>query len=328
MIKTCTKCKRTLEANSENFFKQKPGVYGYESQCKACVKARRRGRYKPVIYKITNVASGNVYIGKTIKPISERFSHHVNRAKNGNKSWLYRDIREFGRDSFTVEVIEYVTSESILNEREVYWINVFREDMPDKIYNLEGGGDSGYTVHEISKKRMSRSKGLKDSIYVYDWVKNEEIGVFDTITEASEYLEIPMLSNLSVDLNNEKFSVRKSHLFLYEKDKVRLEHFLKTTQENMVLSSKNNGFAYDKNKRSLTSRGGSNAMAKVDEVTAMSIIKDLIDGVRNKDISEKYNVSKKLISSINNRRTWKHITIEGYEDVDCYNRVKKKRGTC
>lgn len=40
--KKCTKCGRILEANTDNFSKQKRGKYGLISQCKKCASARSK----------------------------------------------------------------------------------------------------------------------------------------------------------------------------------------------------------------------------------------------------------------------------------------------
>lgn len=39
LFKTCTSCKKVLEATSDNFHKQKNGRYGFTSKCKSCKNA-------------------------------------------------------------------------------------------------------------------------------------------------------------------------------------------------------------------------------------------------------------------------------------------------
>ena len=47
------------------------------------------------IYKITNIITGNFYIGKTIRPLEKRFYHHKYGAiKHKNKSHLQLSIYE------------------------------------------------------------------------------------------------------------------------------------------------------------------------------------------------------------------------------------------
>jgi len=89
----------------------------------------------------------------------------------------------------------------------------------------------------------------------------------------------------------------------------------KSTIEKMIKTRVENGIA----------RGSNNAMAKINENVAKEIILDLINGKTNKELCIKYNLSKNLISSINLRKTWKYIQIEGYENVEIYHQTKKRK---
>lgn len=72
------------------------------------------------VYKITNKLTGDFYIGSS-KNIMRRWIDHRNTAewKRQPNSRLYKDIAEFGRDNFTIEVIEQTTD---LRAREQYYI--------------------------------------------------------------------------------------------------------------------------------------------------------------------------------------------------------------
>jgi hypothetical protein len=100
-----------------------------------------------IIYKITNLINGNFYIGKTIKTADERFKRHFYNHKNGN-THLYKAMRKYGFYNFRIEVLEQT---ELLNEREMYWIEVLNPQ-----YNMTIGGDGGDT-----SKSPNFSKGLK-----------------------------------------------------------------------------------------------------------------------------------------------------------------------
>ena len=55
------------------------------------------------IYKITNLATGECYIGQTKKPIEERLRQHFT-SKDSPK--LYQAILDYGRKNFTIELLE------------------------------------------------------------------------------------------------------------------------------------------------------------------------------------------------------------------------------
>jgi len=108
------------------------------------------------IYKITNKVNGKTYIGKTSKSIEERFRRHFYHHKTGN-THLYRAMRKYGFDSFSVAMIEETSQ---LNEREIFWI---KELQPE--YNMTKGGDGGDS---------SKSLTFIKSIEVYHKNKSKE----------------------------------------------------------------------------------------------------------------------------------------------------------
>ena len=68
------------------------------------------------IYKITNIQNQKVYIGQTIRPIEQRFKRHINDALNNIlDTHLARAIRKYGKDSFTIHIIDSATSQDELN---------------------------------------------------------------------------------------------------------------------------------------------------------------------------------------------------------------------
>lgn len=98
------------------------------------------------IYKVTNQINGKVYIGKTAKSdIQQRWKEHQrDRQKDRCKDRpFYRALNKYGPENFSIEEIEQCDI-SILEEREIYWINCYRSyvDWDDcNGYNATTGGD-------------------------------------------------------------------------------------------------------------------------------------------------------------------------------------------
>lgn len=92
------------------------------------------------IYKITCKINGKAYIGKTTKTVQKRFGEHLRdcRKRRCENRPLYRAIRKYGVDSFTVETLEEVDLEN-MSERETYWIDYFHTYSDG--YNATAGGD-------------------------------------------------------------------------------------------------------------------------------------------------------------------------------------------
>lgn len=93
------------------------------------------------IYKITNKINGKAYVGKTTRTVQERWEEHLHdstKKQYYTNRPLYKAIRKYGSDGFTVETLEKVDLEH-LSEREIYWIEYFHTYTEG--YNATVGGD-------------------------------------------------------------------------------------------------------------------------------------------------------------------------------------------
>jgi len=71
-------------------------------------------------------------------------------------------------------------------------------------------------------------------------------------------------------------------------------------------------------------KGSANGMAILNEEIAREIILLLLKKVKPKEIESITGVNTKLISAINNRRSWRHVTVAGYEDMEIYYQIRKR----
>lgn len=78
------------------------------------------------IYKITDLTTGQAYIGQSVD-IKERFRQHVKSSLTYGKATnkLYQTMQKSGQSNFTFEILEEVSRDK-LNERETYWINFYK----------------------------------------------------------------------------------------------------------------------------------------------------------------------------------------------------------
>lgn len=85
------------------------------------------------IYKTTNKINGKVYIGKSKYNCLDYL---------GSGLKITAAVKKYGRDAFEKAVIEEC-DESILNDREIFWIDQY-QSTDDKIgYNISKGGEGG-----------------------------------------------------------------------------------------------------------------------------------------------------------------------------------------
>jgi group I intron endonuclease len=109
------------------------------------------------IYKITNIITGNFYIGKTIRPLEKRFYHHKYGAiKHKNKSHLQLSMNKYGHDKFIIKEICPASSEDELNALEMKYI----QDLCP-YYNHapggKGGREGGFTLSKEHKNNISKA---------------------------------------------------------------------------------------------------------------------------------------------------------------------------
>ena len=96
------------------------------------------------IYKILNLQTDKVYIGKSVN-IEKRVKRHFTLLKSNKhlNTHLQNSYNLYGEHSFEVSVLEEVLDESLLNDREKYWIKQYRSDSVEFGYNKTLGGDGG-----------------------------------------------------------------------------------------------------------------------------------------------------------------------------------------
>lgn len=95
------------------------------------------------IYKITNLLNNKSYVGKTTFSLEVRWNKHLQNYNNSNSHcynyYLYRAMRKYKINNFKIELIEEINNDSLLNEREQYWIKFY--DTFKNGYNMTLGGE-------------------------------------------------------------------------------------------------------------------------------------------------------------------------------------------
>ena len=81
----------------------------------------------PYIYKITNNINNKIYIGKTVGTVEKRWKEHIKdyKKRTCEKRPLYRAMNKYGVECFSIEAIEEVDDQILLNDRERFWIEYF-----------------------------------------------------------------------------------------------------------------------------------------------------------------------------------------------------------
>lgn len=122
-----------------------------------------------IIYKITNLKNGKIYIGKTkqhygdnkkVRGIQARFRTHLSDARN-NRNYckkLCRAIRKHGAENFTIEELFRCTLDK-LSDLETETIKKYNSTDKKIGYNItSGGGSLNCPVSEKTRQRISKTQ--------------------------------------------------------------------------------------------------------------------------------------------------------------------------
>ena len=94
------------------------------------------------IYKLTNKINGKVYIGQS-KHIEKRLKEHVRKTYpgyHGPRNPITYALMKYGVENFDFSVVEECKF-SELNEREIYYISLYKSNTKNGGYNMTAGAD-------------------------------------------------------------------------------------------------------------------------------------------------------------------------------------------
>jgi len=102
-----------------------------------------------IIYKITNLINGKIYIGKSI---------YNNPNYYGSGTFLNKAIKKHGKENFKKEIIIefYFYDEKLLNKEEIYWIKYFNSRESNIGYNITKGGNGNFILDNEIKDKIRK----------------------------------------------------------------------------------------------------------------------------------------------------------------------------
>lgn len=112
------------------------------------------------VYKVVNLINNKIYVGITNQGYLTRWYKHCSDANTGSTFALHNSIRKYGKENFTIEVIENIDDVEVLKEREIFWIKFYNSYDRKIGYNLTLGGDGGLgrRISEETKILLRQSR--------------------------------------------------------------------------------------------------------------------------------------------------------------------------
>ena len=121
-----------------------------------------------LIYKITNDINNKVYIGQTTQQLKDRIHNYKEDIKNPKRSRPIIDaMKAFGFDKFHFVILEdNIKDKQVLDEREIYYIKLYKSLITENGYNIELGGNSNGKHSEETKRKIGEAqKGELNHMY-------------------------------------------------------------------------------------------------------------------------------------------------------------------
>jgi hypothetical protein len=103
-----------------------------------------------LVYKVTNLETGEAYIGTTTRSIEERKSDHIQKAKKGTGGYFQEAIGTYGPGAFSWEQIDSTDNRNELAEKEKQYI--IQYNSKDNGYNSDSGGGFMKTVYQYNEE--------------------------------------------------------------------------------------------------------------------------------------------------------------------------------
>ena len=105
-----------------------------------------------IIYKVTNLINNKIYIGQTKHQLEYRKNQHLRETKSKKDDmYFHRALLKYGFENFNWEQIDIANSLDELNQKEIYYIQLFNTTNRDFGYNRKLGGEQGQCSEETKQ---------------------------------------------------------------------------------------------------------------------------------------------------------------------------------
>ena len=167
--------------------------------------------------------------------------------KDEHDTKFYRAIRKYGKENFKIESIDFANTQEELDQKEIYYINLY--DSVKSGYNSKDsigkcGGDTlseHQNINEIKEKLRQSKLGDKNPMRIYGGLRGSRNGMygkngklnpfakrckaisvdgsdikyFDTLTELKEYFNVTTLGMVTMRCRGKTKSPYNGYYFRY-----------------------------------------------------------------------------------------------------------------
>lgn len=183
------------------------------------------------MYLSTNKLNGKVYIGITTRTLRERIGSHISssRTSSSHNYYFSNAILKYGPDSFEWEIIDTGFSEDELNEKEIFYIDLYQSYLRENGYNLTYGGDgcrgnaetrARISASNLGKKRSDESKKRMSEVQKE---RQEEYGPFPQTEQSRKKISDNLKDHPVSDETRLKLSLAQQGQSRHERPVLKLD---------------------------------------------------------------------------------------------------------
>lgn len=202
------------------------------------------------VYKTTNVINGKIYIGQHKSDIFD-ISYY------GSGRLLIKAIEKYGKNNFSIELLEKCSSKQELNQQEKYWISKFNSTETKVGYNIALGGDGGDIFTQLSpeakeEKRRKHSEDTSSRIWVTDGCNNKYIKNTEQIPEGFHRGRTIDTSNIGKYIRTDEMKAKMRG----RTSPLKGKHLSEETKEKLRKANLGKKYSYETNKKKGVQRFG------------------------------------------------------------------------
>lgn len=273
------------------------------------------------IYKYTNLINGMIYIGQTKQTLEQRDYKHMTQLNDN--TYFHRALKRYGRENFSLELVESNIPFNELDNKEKYYIDFFESFYTTgKGYNLTQGGQwsSGTQKLSLSQAREIQ-KLIKESALNF-----QEIGKKYSV---SIYCISDINRGKTFHDDSINYPIRPAPKKSYideEKINIILDMLLNTemTQKEISLATNTNEFTIGEINHGRNSWCPKDIKYPLRQPVQKSTFNNKISqkevqeicyklcftNITIENIGKEYNIAKNTVGDISRGLTWKNITCQ------------------
>lgn len=272
-----------------------------------------------LIYKYTNKLNQKNYIGQTTSTLQRRDYKHLSQINDD--TYFHRALKKYGRDNFTLVILENDIPEEKLDEREIFWIEQFDSYyMHNKGYNMTKGGKwstpeqkvIGKDILDIQKKIINSNMTFQEIATLY----NVSLSCISDINTGRTFrdnnLKYPLrniYTRSELDENKVQEIIRLLTTTNYSQAEIAKQVGIKEYTVGSINRGTNSWCPLTLEYPLVKGEKKSTYNNKLNKQTVILLLYDLFySSLTIEQISQKYGVAKNTVGDISRGLTWKELT--------------------